>query len=106
IARYVASPWNHWQIPAPMMIIDRPPDASALCANSWATRMTWDALTPVIDSCQAGVYGSDGSSQPVGQDPGRPGRWTPYWASIRSKTVQQRVFPTRRTGTPRVDTSA
>ena len=88
------------------MIIERPPDSSALCANSCATRTTWDALTPVIDSCQAGVYGSDGSSQPVGQDPGSPGRCTPYCASIRSNTVQHRCSPIRRTGTPRVSTSA
>ena len=53
----MASPWNHWQIPAPMMIIERPPDSSELCANSRATRITWLALTPVISSCHAGVYG-------------------------------------------------
>ena len=45
-----------------MMIIDRPPDSSALCANSRAIRITWEALTPVIGSCQAGVYGLASSS--------------------------------------------
>ena len=51
----MASPWNHWQIPAPMMIIDRPLDSSALRANSRAIRMQACAGTEVISSCQAGV---------------------------------------------------
>lgn len=55
MARYVVSPWNHWQIPAPMMIMDRPLDCSALRANSRATRMQAWAGTDVISSCQAGV---------------------------------------------------
>ncbi len=58
----MASPWNHWQIPAPMMIIDRPPDSSALVANSRAIRMQASAGTLVISSCQAGVYGLVASS--------------------------------------------
>lgn len=39
-----------------MMTIDRPPDSSALRANSLATRMAWAAETPVIASCHAGVF--------------------------------------------------
>jgi len=62
IDRYVASAWNHWQIPAPMMIIDRPLDCSALSANSHATRIHASADTLVISACQAGVYGAAGSS--------------------------------------------
>ena len=45
-----------------MMIIDRPPDSSALRANSLATRMACAADTPVIASCQAGVFCWVGSS--------------------------------------------
>jgi hypothetical protein len=45
-----------------MTIIDRPPDSSALRANSRATRIAWAAATPVIGSCHAGVYGADASS--------------------------------------------
>ena len=44
------------------MIIDRPLESAAFCANSRAIRATACAGTPVIDSCQAGVYGVDGSS--------------------------------------------
>ena len=62
IARYVASPWNHWQIPAPMMIMERPPDSTALVANSRAIRMAASAGTLVIDACQAGVKGRVASS--------------------------------------------
>ena len=51
----MASPWNHWQIPAPMMIMVRPCDSSALAAISRATRTTCAAGTDVIDSCHAGV---------------------------------------------------
>ena len=36
--------------------------------------------------------------------PGSPSRCTPYWASIRSKTVVTSRPPTRRTGTPRRST--
>lgn len=43
-------------MPPPMMIMERPPDSSALRANSRATRMAWAADTPVIASCQAGVF--------------------------------------------------
>ncbi|CFS18394.1 Uncharacterised protein [Mycobacterium tuberculosis] len=39
-----------------MMIIDRPPDSVALRANSLANRIACAAGTPVIDSCQAGVF--------------------------------------------------
>jgi hypothetical protein len=62
IDRYVASAWNHWQIPAPMMIMDRPLDCSALLANSRAARMHASAGTLVISACPAGVYGVVGSS--------------------------------------------
>ena len=58
----MASPWNHWQIPAPMMIMVRPCDSSELSAISLAIRTTCSAGTEVIDSCQPGVYGSAGSS--------------------------------------------
>jgi hypothetical protein len=44
------------------MIIERPCDRSAFRANSRATRVTRPASTPVIGSCQAGVYGSSASS--------------------------------------------
>ncbi len=55
IARYVVSEWNQWLVPAPMRIIDRPPERSALSANSRAMRATAAAGTPVIGSCHAGV---------------------------------------------------
>ena len=55
IERYVVSPWNHWQMPAPMMIIERPWDSSAFAANSRAMRMHCSAATPVISACHAGV---------------------------------------------------
>ena len=45
-----------------MMIIERPPDRSALSANSRAMRAHAGAGTPVIGSCQAGVYGCVASS--------------------------------------------
>ena len=56
------SEWNQWLVPAPMRIIERPRDSSALAANSRAMRAAVGAVTPVIGSCQAGVYGSSGSS--------------------------------------------
>ncbi len=56
------SEWNQWFVPAPMTIIDRPPDSSALRANSRAMRAAVDAGTEVIVSCQAGVHGSSASS--------------------------------------------
>ena len=34
--RYVSSEWNQWLVPAPMQIIERPPETSALRANSRA----------------------------------------------------------------------
>ncbi len=63
-------------------------------------RAACPAGTEVIVSCQAGVYGSEASSYDDGQLPGRPGRCTPYWASIRSNTVVTSRPPIRRTGTP------
>ena len=56
IARYVVSEWYQWFVPAPRVIIERPPDSSAFAANSRATRVTVSAGTEVISSCQAGVY--------------------------------------------------
>ena len=58
----MTSPWNHWQMPAPMMIIDRPPESTAFWANSRAMRIAASAGTEVISSCQAGVYGVAASS--------------------------------------------
>ena len=49
-------------MPAPMMIMDRPPDSSALRANSRAMRMHCSAGTFVRSACQAGVYGVSASS--------------------------------------------
>jgi hypothetical protein len=37
------------------MIIERPPESSAFCANSRPIRSAWAAGTPVISSCHAGV---------------------------------------------------
>ena len=51
----MASPWNHWQMPAPMMIIERPPDSSAFVANSRAIRMHCLGGHDGDLSCQAGV---------------------------------------------------
>jgi len=45
-----------------MMIIDRPPESSAFCANSRPMRAAAAAGTPVISSCHAGVPGVAGSS--------------------------------------------
>jgi hypothetical protein len=45
-----------------MMIIERPCDSSAFCANSRPIRAAAEAGTPVIFSCQAGVYGAEASS--------------------------------------------
>lgn len=70
------SEWNQWLAPAPMMIIDRPPERSALSANSRAMRTVVVPGTPVISSAQAGVPGS-GSSYDAGQTPGNPSRPTP-----------------------------
>ncbi len=56
------SEWNQWLVPAPMTIIERPCDCAALAANSRAIRAAAAAGTEVMDSCQAGVYGCDGSS--------------------------------------------
>ena len=56
-----------------MRIIDRPPERSALSANSRAMRATAAAGTPVIGSCHAGVYGSVGvvvAGRPVARQPG------------------------------------
>ncbi len=64
--------------------MERPPDCSALNANSRATWMTVAAGTEVISSCQAGVCGWLASSYDSGQVPGRPSRPTPYDASIKS----------------------
>ncbi len=97
----MVSEWNQWLVPAPMTIIERPPDSSALAANSRAMRAARSASTPVIADCQAGVYGSSASSYDVGQRPGSPGRPTPYWASSRSYTVVTGRPAIRRTGTPR-----
>ena len=44
-------------MPAPMMIIERPPESIELVANSRATRIAASAGTPVISACHAGVYG-------------------------------------------------
>ena len=49
------SEWNQWLVPAPRMIIERPPDSSALAANSRPIRSAMAAGTPVISSCHAGV---------------------------------------------------
>jgi len=49
-------------VPAPIAIIDRPRDSSALRANSRATRAAAAAGTEVIASCQAGVPGDAASS--------------------------------------------
>lgn len=67
-----------------MMIIDRPPDFSALAANSRAMRIQAWAGTLVTSACHAGVYALSTSSYPSGQIPGIPGLVTPYWANIRS----------------------
>jgi hypothetical protein len=58
----MVSEWNQWFVPAPMMIIDRPPDSSALRANSRPTFAAAAAGTPVNPSCHAGVQGCAGSS--------------------------------------------
>ena len=55
------SEWNQWFVPAPSRIIDRPRVASAFAANSRPIRATVAAGTPVISSCQAGVYGAGSS---------------------------------------------
>src|SRR5680860_1073249 len=47
----MVSEWNQWLVPAPMMIIERPWDSSALAANSRAIRAAAPASTPVIFSC-------------------------------------------------------
>jgi hypothetical protein len=49
-------------VPAPIAIIDRPPESSALQANSRATRTAAAAGTEVIACCHAGVYGWVASS--------------------------------------------
>ena len=49
------SEWYQWFVPAPSVIIERPPDSSALAANSRAIRVTVSAGTEVISSCHAGV---------------------------------------------------
>ena len=56
------SEWNQWFVPAPITIIERPRDSSALRANSRAIRAAAAAGTPVTCSCQAGVYGAAASS--------------------------------------------
>ena len=56
------SEWNQWLVPAPITIIERPLDSSALAANSRPIRAAVEAGTPVIVSCQAGVYGDVASS--------------------------------------------
>ena len=48
------------------MIIERPRESTAFCANSRPIRSAAAAGTPVISSCQAGVHGGVGSSYPVG----------------------------------------
>jgi hypothetical protein len=58
----MVSEWNQWLVPAPMMIIERPSDSSALRANSRPIRAAADPGTPVICSCHAGVHGEEGSS--------------------------------------------
>ena len=65
-----------WFSPAPMMTIDLPGVLSALSANWRATLTTSAHFTPVMRSCQAGVYGR-GSSSPSGHSPGSPSRPTP-----------------------------
>ncbi len=59
------SEWNQWLVPAPIRIIDRPPESSAFWANSRAMRAAAVPGTPVMASCQAGVYGAVASSYPV-----------------------------------------
>src|SRR5699024_685478 len=93
--------WYQWFVPAPIRIIDRPLESSEFCANSRPSRTILAIGTEVISEAQAGVQAVVGSSYPVGQVPPRPGRDTPYWASIRSNTVVTTCSPTRRTGTPR-----
>ncbi|CPU65200.1 Uncharacterised protein [Mycobacteroides abscessus] len=56
------SEWNQWLVPAPMMIIERPPESSAFCANSRPMRVAAAAGTPVNRSCHAGVAGVASSS--------------------------------------------
>ena len=56
------SEWNQWLVPAPITIIERPLDSSALAANSRPILAAVAAGTPVIASCQAGVYGDSASS--------------------------------------------
>jgi hypothetical protein len=51
----MVSEWNQWLVPAPMMIMERPPESIAFCANSRAIRAAAGPGTPVIDSCHAGV---------------------------------------------------
>lgn len=58
----MVSEWNQWFVPAPMMIIERPSDSSALRANSRPIRAAAEPGTPVTCSCQAGVQGADASS--------------------------------------------
>ena len=84
------SEWNQWLVPAPITIIERPRDSSAFAANSRPILAAVEAGTPVIASCQAGVYGDSASSYPRDHSPGRPSRPTPYCASSRSNTVVTR----------------
>ena len=97
----MVSEWNQWLVPAPMMIIERPPESIAFCANSRAMRAAATPGTPVMVSCQAGVYSASASSSPLAHCPGRPSRPTPYSASSRSKTVVTIRPSISRTGTPR-----
>jgi hypothetical protein len=81
------------QVPAPITIMDRPRDSSALRANSRATRAAAAAGTEVIASCQAGVPGDAASSLPDGHCPGSPARATAYCASSRSNTMVELLGP-------------
>lgn len=104
----MVSEWNQWLVPAPIRIMQRPRDFSAVRANSRAIFTAFAAGTEVCVSCHAGVPGCEASSYPVGQLPGRPGRATPYCASSRSKTVVTSGPsgpPSRVAGTPRRSTS-
>ncbi len=57
----MVSEWNQWLVPAPIRIMQRPPDSSAVRANSRATLTAWAAGTEVSRSCQAGVPGVSAS---------------------------------------------
>ena len=88
-------------MPAPMMIIERPWDSSEFVANSRAMRMHCLGRHAGDLRLPGRGVGRGASSYPVGHSPAGPAAATPYWASIRSRTVVTRWPPTRRAGTPR-----